>query len=87
VLQWPRRKPAAGFLDVPGDREGVKGEETMPSDETRRMLKVFGVAVTEFEDAVLKGAPPEKMAKAEAEVLARLQEVTALIEGLRARKK
>jgi len=59
----------------------------MPSDETRRMLKVFGVAVTEFEDAVLKGAPPEKMAKAEAEALARLQEVTALIEGLRARKK
>ena len=59
----------------------------MPSDEVRRMLKVFGVAVTEFEDAVLKGAPPEKMAKAEAETLARLQEVTALIEGLRAWKK
>lgn len=59
----------------------------MPSDETRRMLKVFGVAVTEFEDAVEKGAPPEKQAKAEAEAVARLQEVTALIEGLRAKKK
>ena len=31
----------------------------MPTDETRRVLKVFGVAVTAFEDAVDKGAPPE----------------------------
>jgi len=59
----------------------------MPTDETRRMLKVFGVAVTEFEDAVEKGAPPERLAKAEAEAVARLQEVTALIEGLRGKKK
>lgn len=59
----------------------------MPTDETRRVLKVFGVAVTAYEDAVETGAPPEKLAKAEAEVLARLQEVTALIEGLRAKKK
>ncbi|MBI4587509.1 MAG: hypothetical protein HY725_01605 [Candidatus Rokubacteria bacterium] len=59
----------------------------MPSDETRRMLKVFGVAVTAYEDAVEKGASPGEAAKAEAEVFARLREVTALIEGLRARKK
>lgn len=59
----------------------------MPTDETRRVLKVFGVAVTAYEDAVETGAPPEKLSKAEAEVLARLQEVTALIEGLRAKKK
>ena len=58
----------------------------MPSDETRRMLKVFGVAVTALEDAVDKGAPAEERSKAEAEVLARLREVTALIEGLRAKK-
>jgi hypothetical protein len=51
------------------------------------MLKVFGVAVTAYEDAVEKGAPAEELAKAEAEVRARLQEVTALIERLRARKK
>ena len=30
----------------------------MPTDETRRVLKVFGVAVTAFEDAVDKGAAP-----------------------------
>lgn len=59
----------------------------MPSDETRRMLKVFGVAVTAYEDAVEKGAPPEEMAKADAEVRTRLAEVTALIERLRARRK
>jgi len=59
----------------------------MPSDKTRRMLKVFGVAVTDFEDAVEQGAPPEELSKAEAEVLARLREVTALIESLRAKKK
>jgi hypothetical protein len=59
----------------------------MPSDKTRRMLKVFGVAVTDFEDAVEGRASPEELAKAEAEVLARLREVTALIESLRAKKK
>ena len=40
----------------------------MPTDETRRILKVFGVAVTAYEDAVDKGAPPDELAKAEAEV-------------------
>lgn len=59
----------------------------MPTDETRRVLKVFGVAVTAFEDAVDKGAPPDEVRKAEAEVRTRLEEVTALIEGLRAKKK
>ena len=59
----------------------------MPSDETRRMLRVFGVAVTAYEDAVEKGAPPEEVAKADAEVRTRLAEVTALIERLRAGKK
>mgnify|MGYP001581896351 CR=1 FL=1 len=59
----------------------------MPSDETRRMLKVFGVAVTDYEDAVEKGSQPEEVAKAEAEVKTRLAEVTGLIERLSARKK
>lgn len=68
--------------ESPSGREG-----TMPSDKTRRMLKVFGVAVTELEDAVEGGASPEELSKAEAEVLTRLREVTALIESLRVRKK
>jgi hypothetical protein len=59
----------------------------MPTDETRRVLRVFGVAVTAYEDAVNEAAPAEEVRKAEAEVRARLEEVTALIERLRARKK
>jgi hypothetical protein len=54
----------------------------MPTDETRRLLKVFGVAVTAFEDAVDKNAPPEELRKAEAEARTRLEEVTVLIERL-----
>jgi hypothetical protein len=56
----------------------------MPSDETRRLLKLFGVAVTEYEDAVLNKSPVEETQKSEADALARLQEVTAHIERLRA---
>jgi hypothetical protein len=58
----------------------------MPTDETRRVLKVFGVAVTAFEDAVDKGAPPEELSKAEAEVKTRLEEVTVLIDNLCAKR-
>jgi hypothetical protein len=58
----------------------------MPTDETRRVLKVFGVAVTAFEDAVEKNASAEELKKTENEVRARLEEVTALIERLRAKK-
>jgi hypothetical protein len=59
----------------------------MPTDETRRLLKVFGVAVTAFEDAVDKEASPEERKKAETEVRTRLEEVAALIDRLRAREK
>lgn len=59
----------------------------MPTDETRRILKVFGVAVTAYEDAVDKKVPPQELARAEAEVRTRLEEVTELIKRLGARKK
>ena len=59
----------------------------MPTDETRRVLKVFGVAVTAFEDAVDKGAAPEELKEADAELKLRREEVTALIERLRTRMK
>jgi len=59
----------------------------MPTDETRRILKVFGVAVTAFEDAVDKGASPEELQKTETEVRTRLEEITALIEQLRAKQR
>lgn len=54
----------------------------MPSDETRRLLKVFGIAITNYEDAVHKSAPAEELKKAEGEARARLEEIAALIERL-----
>ena len=59
----------------------------MLTDETRRVLKVFGVAVTAFEDAVDKSASPEELGRTDIEVRNRLEEITALIERLRAKKK
>ena len=59
----------------------------MASDETRRLLKVFGIAVTDYEDGVERGAPRDELAKAEAEAKARLAEVTALIQRLGAGRK
>jgi len=58
----------------------------MPSDETRRILRTFGVAVTTFEDAVAKDSPAEDMAKARADLDSSLREVNALIDRLRAKK-
>ena len=59
----------------------------MASDETRRLLKEFGIAVTDYEDAVAAGGSAERLSKAEAQAFARLREVSALLERLRARKK
>jgi len=50
------------------------------------VLKLFGVAVTGYEDCVEKGASAEEMNKAYAEIGASLNEVPALIERLRAKK-
>lgn len=54
----------------------------MVEDSTRRLLKVFGIAVTNLEDALEKGAADE-IAKAEADLRTRMGEVTALVERLR----
>ena len=54
----------------------------MPSDETRRLLKVFGIAITNYEDAVHKKSSAEEIKKAEGEARARLEEIAALIERL-----
>jgi hypothetical protein len=51
----------------------------MPSDETRRILKVFGVAVTNLEDA----ETAEDRARWDAELRERLREVEALIDRIR----
>jgi hypothetical protein len=59
----------------------------MPSEESRQLLKAFGIAVTELEDAVQKGATKEELARADAEVSGRFEQVNQLIERLRARAK
>jgi hypothetical protein len=55
----------------------------MPSDETRRLLKLFGVAVTDFEDAVQSRMASDELHIREGEVRARLEEITSLIDRLR----
>jgi hypothetical protein len=55
----------------------------MPSDDTRRLLKAFGVAMTAYEDAVANNAPLEEIASVEADARGRLQEVMALMDQLR----
>ena len=59
----------------------------MPSEKTCSILKAFGIAVTDYEDAREKSAPPEALSKAKTEMLRRLREVTTLIETLRAKRK
>jgi hypothetical protein len=57
----------------------------MPSEEVRRLLKLLGVAVTEFEDAIHQGAAPDELRKRDAELRARLEALEALIDRLRRR--
>ena len=58
----------------------------MPSDETRRVLKLFGVAVTNLEDARERGAPPEELRTLEADLGQRTREMLALVERLQGRR-
>jgi hypothetical protein len=58
----------------------------MPSDETRRVLKVFGVAVTSLEDAIDRKAPRDEIMKWDAELADRTREVIALVDHLRSRR-
>jgi hypothetical protein len=58
----------------------------MPSDETRRVLKVFGVAVTNLEDAIDGHKPLEEIMKWDAELADRTREVLALVDRLRSRR-
>ena len=55
----------------------------MPTDETRRLLRTLGVAVTQFEDAVSSGAPADEIQQAEEEARLRLTEVKALLDRLK----
>ncbi|MBI2157155.1 MAG: hypothetical protein HYU26_09660 [Candidatus Rokubacteria bacterium] len=50
------------------------------------MLKVFGVAVTNLEDAIDRKAPVDEIMKWDQEVAERLRETNALVERLRSRR-
>ena len=58
----------------------------MPSDETRRVLKLFGVAVTSLEDAIDRKAPMEEIMKWDAELADRTREIISLVDRLRSRR-
>jgi len=58
----------------------------MPTEETRRLLKVFGVAVTSLEDAIDGKAPLEDIMKWDRELADRMREVIAAVERLRSRR-
>ncbi len=58
----------------------------MPSDETRRILKLFGVAVTNLEDAIDRKAPREEIMKMDAELADRTRETIAMVDRLRSRR-
>jgi hypothetical protein len=59
-------------------------EEPVADDSTRRLLRSFGIAVTDVEDA-LEAGQAEEARKAEAQLRERMKEVIALIERLSAR--
>ena len=58
----------------------------MPSEETRKVLKVFGVAVTNLEDAIDGKAPIAEIVKWDQEVAERTREIIAMVERLRSRR-
>lgn len=53
----------------------------MADESTRRLLKAFGIAVTNLEEA-LEAGNAETAKKAEAQLRARMQEVIGLVERL-----
>jgi hypothetical protein len=79
-----------------GERAAVAGragagvstseEALMPSDETRRLLKLFGVAVTNLEDAIDARKPMDEIMKWDQELAERTREVIAHVEKLRSRR-
>jgi hypothetical protein len=58
----------------------------MPSDETRRLLKLFGVAATSLEDAIDGKKPMAEIMKWDQELADRTRELLAHVERLRSRR-
>ena len=58
----------------------------MTSEETHRVLKLFGVAVTSLEEAIDNRAPMDDVMKWDREVADRTRELLALVDRLRSRR-
>jgi hypothetical protein len=58
----------------------------MASDETRRVLELFGVAVTSLEEVIDNHAPLDDVMKWDREVADRTRDVLALVDRLRSRR-
>jgi hypothetical protein len=58
----------------------------MSSEETRRVLKLFGVAVTSLEEAIDNRAPMDEVMKWDREVADRTRDMLALVDRLRSRR-
>jgi hypothetical protein len=58
----------------------------MPSDETRRILQGFSVALTSLEDAIDGRAPLDEIMKWDRELADRTREVIAHVDRLRSRR-
>jgi hypothetical protein len=84
----PRLRRGATNVGGLGGHFGApsKTEATMPSDETRRVLKVFGIAITNLEDAIDQHKPVDEIMKWDNEVAERTREMLALVDRLRSRR-
>src|SRR5262245_9762126 len=74
----------SGFSSTYGQCQTTNSGVIMPSDETRRVLRVFGIAVTNYEDAATSDVPPEKLRDAEAAERVGLEQVQQLIARIKA---
>ena len=58
----------------------------MPNEETRRVLELFGGALTGLEDALDQRRPANEIYRRDAELADRTREMLALIDRLRSRR-
>lgn len=58
----------------------------MPNEETRRVLELFGGALTGLEDALDQHRPANEIYRRDAELADRTREMLALIDRLRSRR-
>ena len=58
----------------------------MPSDDTRQLLKTFGVAVTKLEEAIDRKASVEEIGSLDTELADRTRDIIALVDRIRSRR-